>query len=249
VTLSPKTPVSGKSTAAAKKSPARAKSGAAKTGAAKRQQRSGPRRDMILKVAAETFYTQGYENTSTQDIADGVGMLKGSLYYYISSKEDLLHEIINEMHEVWTANIEKNQFSEEEALTRIWVFVYNNVVGNASLLINSALFARDFRSLSAARRKRILSMRDKHDDALRTMIHDAQTEGHARDGVNVKVAALAIMTMCNGIYQWFHADGPLSAEDVAESYADLAVASVAGEPELVAKARARGLELVQTPAE
>lgn len=200
---------------------------------------------MILKVAAETFYTQGYENTSTQDIADGVGMLKGSLYYYISSKEDLLYEIINEMHEVWTANIEKNTLPDEEALTRIWVFAYNNIIGNTTMLINSALFARDFRSLSTARRKRILSLRDTHDDTLRNMIHAVQAEGHARDGIDVKVSALAILTMCNNIYQWYRTDGPLSPEAVAETYADLCVAAIAGEPELVGKARARGLELVQ----
>ena len=45
------------------------------------------------------FHEKGYEATSIQDIADAVGILKGSLYYYITSKEDLLFEILEDVHQ------------------------------------------------------------------------------------------------------------------------------------------------------
>src|SRR5947207_409360 len=57
------------------------------------------RQQEILEAAARVFHEKGYESTSIQDIADEVGILKGSLYYYIRSKEDLLYEIIRDIHD------------------------------------------------------------------------------------------------------------------------------------------------------
>ena len=53
------------------------------------------RRAEVFDAAAQIFYEKGYEAASIQDIADQLGLLKGSLYYYISSKEDVLYEIID----------------------------------------------------------------------------------------------------------------------------------------------------------
>src|ERR1700709_1858528 len=53
----------------------------------------------IIATAAEIFRKNGYADTSVQDVADAVGILKGSLYYYIDSKEDLLYRVLLEVHE------------------------------------------------------------------------------------------------------------------------------------------------------
>ncbi|WP_338091253.1 helix-turn-helix domain-containing protein [Pelotomaculum isophthalicicum] len=52
------------------------------------------KRDEIIQVAGELFRRLGYAETSMKDIADKVGILKGSLYYHFSSKEELLNEVI-----------------------------------------------------------------------------------------------------------------------------------------------------------
>jgi len=50
------------------------------------------RTDQILKTATKIFSEKTYHGTTLQDIADAVGMLKGSLYYYITGKKKLLAE-------------------------------------------------------------------------------------------------------------------------------------------------------------
>ena len=52
------------------------------------------RREEILQTAQGLFYTQGYENTSVQNIIDAVGIAKGTFYHYFDSKQDLLDELI-----------------------------------------------------------------------------------------------------------------------------------------------------------
>lgn len=53
------------------------------------------RRQEILEVAAQLFAERGYKATSIRQIADAVGMMAGSLYYHIQSKESLFVEIHN----------------------------------------------------------------------------------------------------------------------------------------------------------
>jgi AcrR family transcriptional regulator len=52
------------------------------------------RRGEILQAAQVLFYTQGYDNTSVQNIIDAVGIAKGTFYHYFDSKQDLLDELV-----------------------------------------------------------------------------------------------------------------------------------------------------------
>lgn len=53
------------------------------------------RRDQIVAAAAALFAAQGYHATSMQEIGQRVGLLKGSLYAHVVSKEELLLEIVS----------------------------------------------------------------------------------------------------------------------------------------------------------
>jgi AcrR family transcriptional regulator len=47
----------------------------------------------ILDVAAQLFAAKGYSGTSIRDVAERVGMLSGSLYHHIKSKDDLFLQV------------------------------------------------------------------------------------------------------------------------------------------------------------
>ena len=55
--------------------------------------RNEERWDEILRAAGSEFNDRGYHASRLQDIAARVGLLSGSLYYYIDSKEDLLFSL------------------------------------------------------------------------------------------------------------------------------------------------------------
>src|SRR4051812_27611291 len=69
----------------------------------------GPRRrdQEVLDAAAKVFHTRGYADASVQDIADELGILKGSLYHYIDSKEDLLFRLLDETHDDVQKNLDE----------------------------------------------------------------------------------------------------------------------------------------------
>src|SRR5580658_9380050 len=85
--------------------------------------RKQERKQEVIDVAARVFHEKGYGSSSIQDIADGVGILKGSLYYYIDSKEDLLYEILRGVHEEALARIETAVAAETGTLAKIRAYV------------------------------------------------------------------------------------------------------------------------------
>jgi AcrR family transcriptional regulator len=59
----------------------------------------GKRADEIFEAAVKVFYERSYAGANVQDVADEVGILKGSLYHYIATKEDLLFWLFEVVHE------------------------------------------------------------------------------------------------------------------------------------------------------
>lgn len=54
--------------------------------------------ELILDVAQRLFLEKGYENTTIQDIVDGLGgMTKGAVYHHFKSKEDIMGAVGDRM--------------------------------------------------------------------------------------------------------------------------------------------------------
>ncbi len=54
------------------------------------------REQEIIAAAAKVFKEKGYHAATTRDIAAEVGIQQATLYYYISSKEELLYLVVRE---------------------------------------------------------------------------------------------------------------------------------------------------------
>ena len=198
----------------------------ARTAATERKPAS-ERRQEIIDAASEIFATKGYDAASIQDIAEAVDILKGSLYYHINSKEDLLFEVIQEVHESGLRRLEKLEASTDPALDRIASFVRMHVQYNAASVTKIAVFFHDFRSLTGERRKIIVTERDVYDRHLRDLISQGQKEGTICPGLDPKLGAFAILGMMNWMYQWYRASGEQSPRQIAEVFSQIAVRSVA----------------------
>lgn len=57
------------------------------------------RRNEILDAAEQLFVTKGFDETSTNDILERVGIARGTLYYHFKSKEEILNAMIGRMTE------------------------------------------------------------------------------------------------------------------------------------------------------
>src|SRR6202043_297981 len=81
----------------------------------------------LIETATQVFYEKGYDGASLQDIAERLGMLKGSLYYYIQTKEDLLFEVISTVHQDGLAVIQARAEAPGEPLQRLQNVIQGHV--------------------------------------------------------------------------------------------------------------------------
>lgn len=186
------------------------------------------RYEMLITSAAEIFRSNGYDATSLQQIADEVGILKGSLYHYIDTKEDLLFAIIQRNHEhIIGGNTEWRDLTDEP-LTAIRSFVEGHLrlaLWNPTF---SEVFVRDFRALSPERAKEIRVAQEAYDAQFRGLVQAALDAGLLREGVEPAFAARAVFGMTNWIPYWYRPGGSLSVDEVVSKLADYAMASLTG---------------------
>jgi hypothetical protein len=111
-----------------------------------------PKREReILDAAIELFHARGYAQTSIEDVAGAVGILKGSLYYYIDSKEDLLLRILEDVHEGVEAIIESVAArSDLPPLGRLELYLREQVAFNARRINEIAVYHHEFSRLTGA---------------------------------------------------------------------------------------------------
>ena len=189
--------------------------------------KSQRRRQELIDAAAKIFRDKGYEAASIQDVADALGILKGSVYYYIDSKEDLLFAAIQEVHESALANIETIRALDEDPLTLIRLFIEGHVKHVADNFVKATVFFHDFRSLDPRHHDYIVQARDSYDRYLRDLIKSGQRTGQICKDIDPKLTTLALLGMMNWLYQWYRVDGGMDPAQIGRQFADLALAGIA----------------------
>src|ERR687895_661943 len=77
------------------------------------------RKERILEEAARLFGRRGYHATSMRDIGEATGLLAGSLYAHIASKEDLLYEVVVQAAHQFLGRVEAIRAEEPPAEERL----------------------------------------------------------------------------------------------------------------------------------
>lgn len=70
-------------------------------------------RRTLLKNSLSVFKTKGYTATSMSDLANASGLLKGSMYHYIESKEQLMLEVLKSLREHYVSKVFVTAYDEE----------------------------------------------------------------------------------------------------------------------------------------
>lgn len=188
------------------------------------------RHSEVLAAATRVFHLKGYDGTTIQDIADELGILKGSVYYYVTSKEDILYEVLDEIHRAGFTTALRAVEAGNTPLEHIHSFVSALSEFNARNPARMAVLLREIHILKPDRQKNIVRERDRYEEILRELITEGQAEGLISDDINPKITTRAIMGMVNSIHQWYRSSGGMKPEMVGRAYGDLAIRTLTGTP-------------------
>jgi TetR/AcrR family transcriptional regulator, cholesterol catabolism regulator len=188
------------------------------------------RRDReVLKAATTVFYKRGYADATVQDVADALGMLKGSLYYYIKSKEELLYRLATEVHDDVSALMSEVMAIENlTALERIQEFVRRQVEYNVRNLEAISVYHHDVHHLSKGLRKEIIERRLGHESVLVSLIEQAQRDGDVDPGLNTHIVSQTIFATVIWIYRWYRPASGISASTLRDTCVALVTNGITG---------------------
>lgn len=182
----------------------------------------------VLEAAINLFWEKGYAATSVQDVADALGMLKGSLYYYIASKEDLLKKIFEDSHAEVSAIADEAVALDLPAIDRLRIFLERYAEWYLRHLRRASLYAREWRHASPGLRKVMIKQRQYYDQVVMSLIEAAKDEGVAQEELDTKLAAFFIMSAISSLPDWYRPSTGKNAKLVARRYAELALSVVMG---------------------
>lgn len=188
------------------------------------------RRNEIMAAAARLFAEKGFTGTSMDDIARELGILKGSLYYWIESKEALLAEIL-----AGSPMLDEIAFGEKvmarkiPAAERLRLLIHGHIEAWTENPHHYSVFLADWRWLENEDRERYFVMRASLESLFKQVILGGIEFGEfSVDEVDVTILVNSILGMLNWFPRWYRAGGWADASYIADTMTNLVVAGLSG---------------------
>ena len=183
------------------------------------------RRSELTRQAARLFAERGYHGTSIGDLAEAMGVQKGSLYAHIASKQDLLYATMREGADAFHAGLDEipERLPATEKLRRA-LRAHLRVVSEQ--LDVATVFVREWRYLQGERRDEIVAERRRYEERIRAIFREGRELGELRTDLDDGTAALLALSAANWAYTWLRPG--VDTDELADRFYSLLVDGMRG---------------------
>jgi TetR/AcrR family transcriptional regulator, cholesterol catabolism regulator len=176
------------------------------------------RRDEVLDAAAAVFAEKGFHEATTKDIAERVGLLPGSLYYYFESKEAAFVEVCRRRGEGFNARLGEIIAAPGSLEARVRAGIAQHLRHNRAELVSTIAFSQRALPGGAARELRALG-RVYERLWERIFRRAVETRELPRD-FDCRAGTVALLALCNGAIHWYESKPPREIDRIAARFAD-----------------------------
>ncbi|AYE98001.1 TetR family transcriptional regulator [Mycobacterium paragordonae] len=188
------------------------------------------RRDELLGLAAVMFAERGLRATTVRDIADGAGILSGSLYHHFASKEEMVDELLREFLDWLFARYREIVDSEPNPLERLKGLFMASFEAIEHRHAQVVIYQDEAQRLSTQARFSYIDERNKQQ---RRMWHDLLNqgveEGYFQPDLDVDLVYRFIRDTTWVSVRWYQPGGPLTAQQVGQKYLAIVLGGIAKE--------------------
>ena len=176
----------------------------------------GLKREAVIRAAAREFNRKGYHNTSLDDIAARLEVTKPTVYYYVTSKEQLLFEcFVAGVEQIRAAFRDVRQLAvpARERLNAV-LRHYGEAVASE---FGWCMVRAEDQDLSPAMSRHIKSLKSEIDHGIRRLIREGVQDGSIGP-CDAKMTAFALAGALNWIAHWYREDQSLTGAQIAEAF-------------------------------
>ena len=159
------------------------------------------RRAELVAVAARLFAERGYHGTSMADLAEAMGVQKGSLYSLTASKQELLVVVTRDGASSFHGALDRVP-EDAGPLERIREALRGHLAVVAAQADAATVFTREWRFLEEPERTAFRAERRRYEERWRELLRDAADRGALRSDLDVEAAVLLVLSAANWAYTW-----------------------------------------------
>ncbi len=173
------------------------------------------RRD-VVEAAGRLFAAKGYHGTSMRDLGRELGMLGGSLYSHVDSKQELLVDVVQQGASLFEASASLALAASDDPAERLRALI----VGHIGVIVGNIDVARTFlneaRVLADHYRARVLEARDRYESVFREVLAEGARRGVFRKDIDPALSSIMILSILNALERWYDPAGRVDPESLAE---------------------------------
>jgi TetR/AcrR family transcriptional regulator, cholesterol catabolism regulator len=170
-------------------------------------------------IAAGLFATKGYAATTTREIAEALGVTKGTFYHHFPSKEDVLLEICEQSLSRITEAAVVIVEGTDEPRVRLESLIRSHI---HTMLADQGMHTTmllELRSLGVANRDRVVASRDAYEALIRDAISECQAAGALDADADTRLLALLLLNLLNWTIFWYRPGGAHTVDEIADASA------------------------------
>src|SRR5260370_1846577 len=187
------------------------------------------RRLEILRAEGKEFRVRGFAETGMRDIAAAAALSPANLYNYFRGKHEILFFCQDNSLDRMIAALDKARRRRTSSATKLRMVIVSHlrcvldeVEGSAAHLLTNALPRRQQRYL--------VTKRDTDEGGVRNLISAGMRSGEFVHS-DPALAVRAILGGLNWSVQWFSPEGPLTAAEIADRFADYLIRGLLTKPD------------------
>jgi AcrR family transcriptional regulator len=189
----------------------------------------GKRDGEVLDAAVRVFYERGYSDATVQDVADEMRILKGSLYHYIKTKEDLLFRLFEEVHgDVQAIMQGVLDVPDLSPLERLRLYVRRQVEYNLENIERISVYYADRDRLSGERLAEVRRLLREQNSVVADWIGQAQAEGQIDRDRDARLLTNCVFAAIIWPYRWYRRGGRTRRSDIVDTCEAFVIHGLAG---------------------
>jgi len=185
--------------------------------------------EAIRKAGLRLIFEQGYEAMSLRQLASEVGIQAGSLYNHISTKQELLFDLVQDHINELLRQLDRALAGKTGATERLRAFVTFHVTYHMTRKREVFIANSELRSLEPKNYETIVALRGAYERRLADILTEGVEEG-VFEVSDIQVATFAIIALLTGLCSWYRPGGRLTREAIVAAHEKLVMSGVMPSP-------------------
>jgi AcrR family transcriptional regulator len=182
------------------------------------RRKQGETSGKLLTMAAKEFRRNGFHATTTRELSAALGIEKASLYYHVSSKQELLYRICVQSLDAIYATVSTAIEDIDEHRSRIAALIHAHVDVMLRDRDMHATMLVELRALQGGQRTEVIALRDRYEGLVRSELADAQAAGVLTGDHTARDLSLSLLNLLNWTIFWYRPGGGSTPEQIASMF-------------------------------